>query len=135
MPDPLHHEVATLLAHEVHQISWAEALSISGKVLKLVAKPDVYPEHTFAQACQHLWPGIRQGEITTLRLLLSKKICRHDELLLATDSKSESTDIVKVWISHLRRRTGAKILNVYRIGYSMPQAEQELLKQKIGELT
>ena len=130
---PLHHEVATLLSHEVNKISWAEALTLSGKILRLVAKPEVYPEHKFAMACQRLWPGIRQGEITTLRLLLLKELCRFEEILVATESTA-SDSIVKVWVSNLRRRTGAQIKNVYRIGYSMPQAEQIRLKQLIGEL-
>jgi hypothetical protein len=127
----LRHEIATLLSEE---LPWPEAYNLAFRVLKLVAKPDIYPEHSFAKKCMEVWPGMRQGEITTLRLLLSKELVRHAEIFHAINTKSEQLDIVKVWVSYLRRHTGAHIQNVYGIGYSMPLDDREKLKSKIGEL-
>jgi hypothetical protein len=127
----LRHEIATLLSEE---LPWPEASALAGRVLTLVSKPEVYPEHAFALRCKAIWPEMRQGEITTLRLLISKDFVRNSEILYATETEAE-TDIIKVWISRLRRCTGVKIKNYYRTGYSILETDRKYLKETIGDLT
>lgn len=81
----------------------------------------------FYQKVKSLWPTFNRGEIETLNILLAKDYVSYEALFLLTRSKG-GDNILRVWVSRIRKRTKAEITNHYGKGYSMKPEDRQRLK-------
>lgn len=119
--------------------SWEGAVTCAEAVLGKLDEAEEYRKaldqelsvtDAFYRECKLRWPTMRPSEITLLKLLTSREYLTYDAIYIHTQTKGDTT--LKVWISRIRKLTGAKITNHYGKGYSMAPADSQTLKETLN---
>lgn len=87
--------------------------------------------HDFHRAAKAKYPKMVRAEVETLHLLLTKDFVSYEAILLLTRTKAYD-NIVRVWVSRLRKQLKVEIQNHYHNGYSMKLEERQRLIKEIN---